>query len=253
MDSEYYKEYYILERNHWWFKARMDILRSLIKFHIATISDQKISILNSGIATGATSQMLNEFGLVTSLEYDSNCCQFIREHVGLDVIEGSLTALPFENESFDLVCAFDVLEHIENHDQAVKEMQRVLKPGGHLYVTVPAYQFLWSEHDVINHHFRRYTRTNLTQLFQNNTRLIKVRTSYFNTFLFLPAFIARMISNIFGAFIKSKKVKSDFERFKPNSLSNRFFENIFSSELHCFKLKFNFPFGVSLYSIYKKG
>lgn len=252
MDSEYYKEYYILERNHWWFKARMNILRSLIKFHVATNSDQKISILNSGIATGATSQMLTEFGFVTSLEYDSDCCQFVREHVGLDVTEGSLTTLPFENEYFDLVCAFDVLEHIENHDQALKEMQRVLKPGGHLFVTVPAYQFLWSEHDVINHHFRRYTRTNITQLFQKNTKLTKVRTSYFNTFLFLPAFIARMISNIFGAFIKSKKVKSDFERFKANSISNSFFFKVFSGERLLFKLNLNFPFGVSIFSIYKK-
>jgi len=126
MEAHYYKEYYKLEKEHWWFRARLDILRSLISSKI--YQGEPLKILNAGVATGATSKMLETFGNVTSLEYDENCCDFLRNELGMEVIQGSLTDLPFDDSSFDLVCAFDVIEHINEDTKAVEEIRRMLKP-----------------------------------------------------------------------------------------------------------------------------
>ena len=92
MDKKFYQEYYTLEREGWWFKARLSILES----HCKKLKiDSKISILNVGAATGATSEMLSKFGEVTSLEYDKYCCEFLKEKTGIEAINASLTELPF--------------------------------------------------------------------------------------------------------------------------------------------------------------
>ena len=244
MNKLYYKEYYQLERSHWWFKARLEILESLLKSKILRSNTQKLKILNAGVATGATTTMLEKYGMVTSLEYDKNCCTFLEHELKIEVVNASLTDLPFEDDSFDLVCAFDVIEHIEDDALAVKEIYRVLKKQGLVYLTVPAFHFLWSHHDVVNHHFRRYTLKGfLNLIFLENFEI--VYKSYFNTFLFLPVFLARRI----GKFLKTNTDKessgSDFEKFKANSLVNRFLFYLFKTEQLFLTKNINFPFGVS--------
>src|SRR5690606_6783902 len=123
-----------------------------------------------------------EFGKVTSLEYDADCCAFTREKTGLEIIQGSVLELPFADNSFDLVCAFDIIEHVENDQKAVEEMLRVLKPGGSICVTVPAFMSLWTKHDDINLHFRRYRKEGLESLF-NKAKGGIGQCFYFNSFL----------------------------------------------------------------------
>ena len=155
MDKKFYQEYYTLEREGWWFKARLSILESYCK-DLAV--NTNIKILNVGAATGATSEMLSRYGEVTSLEYDKFCCEFLKVKTGIEAINASLTELPFKNNTYDLICAFDVIEHIEDHEKALDEIYRVLRPHGKYFLTVPAFQSLWSNHDVVNHHYRRYTK-----------------------------------------------------------------------------------------------
>lgn len=246
MDKNYFKDYYILERNHWWFKARLEILEELVSKFFEKTKTEPPKILNAGVATGATSFMLEKFGKVTSLEYDQACCEFLRETVNLEVTQGSLTALPYNDHSFDMVCAFDVIEHIEDDVTAVSEIKRVLKPNGKIFLTVPAYMFLWSEHDVINHHFRRYTSANFSSLIQKADLNIAYK-SYFNFLLFLPIAAARTASNFLQKFKKkgNKKI-SDFQKFKTEGLVDKLFYKIFKSEKGLIKRKFRLPFGVSL-------
>jgi len=134
MDREYYKEYYDLERNHWWFKVRasiiMDHLKKIIPSHI------NLKILNNGAATGASSMMLKSIGEVTSVEYDKETADLTSKKLGIPIISASITDLPFKNELFDLVCAFDVIEHVEDDISAVNELKRVCKPGGIVCLTV---------------------------------------------------------------------------------------------------------------------
>jgi SAM-dependent methyltransferase len=249
MEKSYYKKYYHLERGHWWFKARGEILMN----HLDTVFQGRtdLKILNVGVATGHTSELLSRFGKVTSVEYDIDCFNFVRENVKIDIVNASILDLPFDENQFDLVCAFDVIEHVENDTKAVAEMRRVCKKGGVLSVTVPAFMFLWSEHDVVNHHFRRYTAKILRGLFEQKDE--PVFHSYFNFWLFFPIAFFRLLMN----FIKGNKkiapeeAQSDFESFN-NGIVNSIFYRIFKSENLFLKNKVHFPVGVSLLSTWRK-
>jgi ubiquinone/menaquinone biosynthesis C-methylase UbiE len=253
MQQDYYKEYYDLERKHWWFIAREKIISNHIKKLIADkkLNTQNLKILNVGCGTGRSSQYLSEFGEVVSVEYDKHCCEFAAEKTGLEIINGSITELPFEDNSFDLVCAFDVIEHVEDDQLAVSEMKRVAKSSGIVFITIPAFMSLWSHHDVINHHFRRYKLAQIVALFNKVADGNKLFTSYFNFFLFIPIYITRIVSN----WIKSGQNRpgsgSDFETFKPGIMADLLYKlMLFESKFINRNIKL--PFGVSLLYIWNK-
>lgn len=249
MDKAYFKQYYSLEREHWWFKARIKILASILENNL--VNEKPIKILNVGVATGATSEMLQQFGEVTSIEYDEDCCKFINQQCNLNVIQGSITTLNFANQSFDVVCAFDVIEHVEDDATAAKELERVCAPNGYIFVTTPAYQFLWSEHDVVNHHFKRYTLTGFRSLFSLGS-LSNIKTTYFNFFLFLPIAIIRILLWPFQKrkIATSTQQETDATRFTPGIL-NKLLYRLFLFEKVLLN-KFSLPFGVSILLLLKK-
>ena len=242
MDKQYYKDYYTLEKKHWWFTARKEILEDLIRRKINPTSPLKI--LNIGTATGAGTLMLQEFGEVTSIEYDEDCCKFLNEQLQITTHQGSITELDFENEQFDLVCAFDVIEHVDDDCLAASEMLRVCKNEGYVFATVPAFMLLWSEHDVVNHHFRRYKIKEFRNLYKVDDSKI-IFKSYFNFFFFIPIAIIRILLWPFQKNkLKTTDAKSDFSRFNAEGILNKFFFKIFLLEKTLLKF-FNFPFGVS--------
>lgn len=247
MNKQYYLEYFELERHNWWFRVRESIIKDILTRFVGC--GQPLKILNIGAATGRTSEMLAAFGDVTSIEYDKDCCEFVRAKTGLPVINASILELPFPEQSFDLVCAFDVIEHVEDDSTAVLEMERVCKRAGYVYVTVPAFKVLWSHHDVVNQHFRRYTLTNLSRLFKD-LEGSNVFKSYFNSVLFLPIFGFRVLSNLFGN--KNRKGSgSDFSVMNGQRWINRFLFKVFSIERPLLKFM-RFPAGVSIIFLWKK-
>ena len=253
MQHDYYKEYYDLERQHWWFVAREKIisnyLKKLIKENQLNINDLKI--LNVGCGPGRSSQYLSEFGNVVSVEYDKYCCEFASEKTGLEIIHGSITELPFEDQSFDLVCAFDVIEHVENDQLAVSEMKRVVKKEGIIFITVPTFMSLWSHHDVINHHFRRYKLKQVENLFKKEKDGNKIFASYFNFFLFPPIYFVRKLSNLLKSGKNRSGSGSDFEAFKPGITNDLLFK-IMNFESKFINRNIKLPFGVSLLYTWKK-
>jgi len=259
MDKSYYQQYFVQERSHWWFKARAHLLTQQIAKNIALPESNSCNILNAGVATGATSDMLNIFGKVTSLEYDEDCCNFLRNSLGMEVTQGSLTELPYPDNTFDLVCSFDVIEHIKEHDLAVSEIRRVLKPGGYYFLTVPAFEWLWSKHDEVNHHERRYTLPQLTSLIKSEGLEVAF-SSYFNFLLSPPIFLLRM-GNIFNGKRKRQSnhenkqendAKSDFDTYSFTNFLSPFLYHIFKSEKYILNRKIKLPFGVSLMAFGKK-
>jgi SAM-dependent methyltransferase len=209
-------------------------------------------ILNIGCATGRSSEALSEFGEVVSLEYDQECCDFAREKTGLNIINGSILELPFENESFDLVCCFDVIEHIEDDRKGTEEMVRVAKKDGIVFISVPAFMSLWSDHDVVNHHFRRYLLKDLDTLFKNKNGSL-IHKTYFNTLLFPAISMVRHVSRFFKSASSSpKSLKSDFEMNEVNSPLNYVPYLLFSTEKFFLNLGFRFPFGVSIFYMWRK-
>jgi SAM-dependent methyltransferase len=246
MDKEYFKEYFYNERNHWWFLVREKIIGyELTKLLKEKDFNRTIKILNVGCATGRTSEFLEKFGEVISLEYDEDCYNFVKEKLNINIVNGSVLDLPFENEIFDVVCAFDIIEHVHDDLKAAEEMNRVLKNNGNLILTVPAFNFLWSEHDEINFHFRRYTKKTLL----NTLNVFKLnKTYFFNSILFIPIAIVRLLSRF-----KSKKLenKSDFKRFN-SSLISKILYFIFHIDLFLIKKKIKPMFGTSIFLIASK-
>lgn len=246
MDPSYYREYYDNERRHWWFRGRERILKGQVERLLAAgMISRAPRILNIGAATGRSSEWLGEFGPVSSLEYDRDCCEMTRARTGLDIVHGSILALPFADSGFDLVCAFDVIEHVGDDRLAVAEMQRVTRSGGIVFVTVPAYNWLWSEHDDVNHHHRRYTRRSLLSLFSH---LPVEFLSGFNSLLFPPIAGHRLLRRLFSVKLLNKdydrRPRSDF-RSTDGRLAGML-EAVFRSERLWLNRGLPCPFGVSI-------
>lgn len=249
MDKLYYKEYDKLEREHWWFRARLEILELFTRKLISKLKNNP-KVLNAGAGTGATSVMLKKYGNVSSLEYDKDCAEYLSEILDENVLNNSLTDLPFDQQSFDLVCAFDVIEHIENHEKAIKESNRVLSKDGYIFLTVPAFNILWSRHDDINHHFRRYRLSELERILKENGFEIEY-CSYFNFFLFPLVFLFRTFSKLLPNKKSDGSTGSDFEKFNFRFL-NKLLYTFFISESALLNREMKLPFGVSAMIIGKK-
>jgi len=251
MDQSYFKEYYQLERVNWWFTIRRKILAERIGSLLN--HPAQLQSLNIGAATGTTSDMLTEFGSVMSVEFDEACCDFTKTFLSTPIIQGSILELPFKNESYDLVTAFDVIEHVEDDVSSINEMYRVCKPGGYIVITVPAYQFLWGQHDVINQHFRRYTLTQLLNLLDKKDGSIIYKT-YFNSILFIPISIFRLAAKGWRKILGKKEngTNSDHDILGTDGFFNNILSGIFKIDYYLLKWGFRFPAGVSILVFFKK-
>lgn len=191
MEQEYYAEYEELQRHHWWFVGRRRILAAVL----TDLADGQPRILDFGAGTGTNVALLERFGKVTAVDGDREAVERATRqgHTALHVPDGS--PLPFPDGAFDLVCAFDVLEHIRDDVAAMAELRRVLRPGGHLLVTVPAFQALWGDQDEISHHERRYRAPQLRERLAAAGLEVR-RTTYFNTILFPPIAAVRLVRRL---------------------------------------------------------
>lgn len=244
MDKHYYRQYYWFEREHWWFKAREAILKAYIENNIAPYN-HSLKILNVGAATGRSTEWLSELGHVTSLEYDKDCIDFVRDKIPFGIDHGSILELPYASSQFDCVCAFDVIEHVEDDGLAVKELLRVCKNGGSVLISVPAHMHLWSRHDVINHHFRRYEKSQLIDLFQRQEEGQLVFSSYFNSRLYSLVWLARTLGSFKDRIRNPKSIQSDFDSF-PVGIFNNFLFRIMAGERKRLSQKYKFSSGVSI-------
>ncbi len=255
MEKNYYRKYYDYERKHWWFITRNNLLMQIIEKNIIT-EDKKLKILNVGAGTGFTSELLSKYGEVTSVEYENSCVEFVNANTSLHLTEGSILDLQFEDNTFDLVCAFDVVEHVEDDVKAASEMIRVAKKDGYVFISVPAFQSLWSKHDEINHHYRRYKKEQILSLFLKSNKLQNIYHTYFNSLLFIPIYAVRKLNNVKEK-IAGNKAKSlsesstDFD-MAGGGFSSKILKWLFSRELFIVRKKQSLPFGVSFTLLAKK-
>jgi SAM-dependent methyltransferase len=190
MREETYEVFYQLDLTHWFPCGRRKILRTLID----RFAHKPRRIADIGCGTGANLEAFAEIAPVTGVDFSVQAIRYCRQRGFLATAVAAMPNLPF-GESFDLVCAIDVIEHIEDDARAVRELLRICRPGGVLLVTVPAYQWLWSDHDDANQHKRRYTRAQLRRLFSSLPVDI-LKLTHFNLFLSGPIILLRLLRKL---------------------------------------------------------
>jgi len=163
MERVVYDQMAALDQRHWWYRARREVLAALIRR--AAPPPPGARLLEIGCGTGHNLTMLAEFGAVDALELDDQARGVAEQRLGRPVMRAPLPALDGVAEGqYDLIGAFDVIEHIDDDGAAIASIAARLKPGGKLVMTVPAHAWMWSAHDVVNHHRRRYSKAELKRL-----------------------------------------------------------------------------------------
>ena len=196
-------------------------------------------------AAGATWSSSRRHGTVTGVELSDTSAELARERGAGEVIEGSVLEMPFEAGSFELAASLDVIEHLDDDLAALRELRRVVAPGGTLLITVPAYQWLWSGHDEINHHHRRYTRRTLQQVGEQ-AGWQQVRTTYFNSLLLPAAILLRVLDRF-----SRKTTESSLDLWVPPPPVNWLLERPLALEAAMIGRGGRIPAGLSLLAVFR--
>ena len=232
-----YQQMYDLETFYWWFIARRKLIREIVADHVSR--PEETTILDVGCGTGLNQEMLAQFGRVFGTDSSEEALRFSRQRDVENLVLSDAEALQFADETFELVTALDVLEHVDDDLKALAEIWRVMKPGALLVVTVPAYGFLWSEHDEALHHHRRYAAHELRNKLVNAGFEVE-RSTYFISLLFFPILFMRIVQNL-----RKKSLRpSTSHVILPKWLNGALVKVL---DLERWFLRFaNLPFGVSI-------
>jgi len=222
MDRIVYDRMAAHDSTHWWYRARRDILADYLKRYGKLPKLAKI--LEIGCGTGHNLPMLAQFGEVDAIEIDPAARAIASQRLGKPVGDAPLPMLPgIERGYYDLIAVLDVVEHIEDDIAALRAMGDCLAPGGKILIAVPAHQWMWSAHDVVNHHHRRYSKASLDAAI-TKAGLKHSGLRWFNSLLFPLAAASRLAGRITG--------KDDSDDSPPPGPVNALFERIFRIERH---------------------
>jgi SAM-dependent methyltransferase len=242
MERSVYQRLDQLEGNHWWFVARRKIINAVISRFAP--AKRELRVLEAGCGTGGNLAMLSRFGKLEAFELDAEARAIAESKMPIKVKPGILPdGIPFKAGSFDVVTAFDVIEHVEQDVESLHKLGEQLTPDGRLFMTVPALPWLWSKHDETHHHFRRYTKASLNETLRK-AGLEPVRISYFNTFLFPLIAGLRLVRKVLG-------ITETADDAMPGPAANGLLKAIFSAESSLVG-RVPLPIGVSLMAVAKR-
>ena len=194
MDKTLYELESHVKQSHWWFVGRRRLFSRLI--HSLKL-DSASSILDVGCSTGTNLRMLTNSGFLNVIGFDRNplTLNYVAAEDCTSLVIGDVCDLPFDDKSFSLILATDIIEHVDDDKRAVEEMFRVLKTGGFMLISVPTFPSLWGPQDNLSHHKRRYRLAELLSLFNRDESEI-LSNFYFNFLLFIPILIVRKFLNL---------------------------------------------------------
>jgi ubiquinone/menaquinone biosynthesis C-methylase UbiE len=237
-----YEVMFDVEDDHWWFVGRRAIV--LAQIEEALLPSPARRILDIGCGTGATMDHLKRLGEVQGIDLSHIPLNFSRRRGHDRVLCANATELPFANDSFDLVTALDVIEHLDDDVKGLSEIRRVLKSDAPAIIFVPAFQALWGPNDDQSGHKRRYRINQLRESIETAGLKIE-RTSYANIAMFLPIWVGRKMLTFFGQ-------NDQAENRINHPLLNKLLSQIFSSEAEWLR-RHTLPFGVSIVCVARKG
>jgi SAM-dependent methyltransferase len=238
MQQHTYSIMYEVEGTHWWFAGRRRILESFLEriVHDLNIKDRPPRILDVGCGTGANLEMLSRFGEAEGVDVSADALAFCHAR-GIERVRlGAAEKLPYEDGSFDLVTALDVVEHLDDDAAGLSEMRRVLRSQGRALLFVPAFMFLWGVQDDISHHRRRYRLPQLLQTVRAAGFEIE-RATYANITFFAPILLGR-------ALMRATRLRPASENNITISSLNGVLGRVLGAESRLLR-RLNLPFGVS--------
>jgi len=238
MERAVYDRMHALEGEHWWFSGRRAVLAAVIE-RIARPPEGG-RILEAGCGTGGNLDLLSRYGAVDAFEPDAGAGRLAAERSGLEIVQAGLPELEgFSGADYDLIGMFDVLEHVEDDRAALEALRTRLKPGGKLLLSVPAFAWLWSAHDVEHHHFRRYAPRELRERAQAAGFSVEAMSA-FNTWLFPPIVAVRLAKGLAGA-------EGSDDAMPPRPI-NHMLASVFASEAHLAG-RLSLPVGTSIWAV----
>jgi SAM-dependent methyltransferase len=247
MEETAYRQFIELEENHFWFVGRRRIFFHLLDRELSSVGS--VRVLDVGCGAGGMLTPLSRYGEVSGIDTSPELVELCRAR-GFDRVNvGSAYDLPAEAGSLDLITLFDTIEHVPDDDRVLGECRRALAPGGLLFVSVPAYQFLYANNDRVAHHQRRYTASQLRRKLAG-AGFGSPRITYFNTLLFpliLPAVLAKKVHERFV----DPAERTNLSHRVPAAL-NRALAATMGSERHLLS-RLDFPFGHSIIAIARAG
>lgn len=243
MEPEEYARMFELEDHYWWFRGRRAlVLRLLRHYRIWCAGDR---ILDVGCGTGATLAALSAVAAPVGLDTSMTALRFCRSRDPLPLVEARSIEIPFRDGSFHAVLALDLMEHVEDDGGTLRELERVCRPGGIVLITVPAFGFLWSEHDEALHHLRRYRARDIRDRMRE-AGIEVLNLSYVVSFLFLPIALYRLAGRLVGS---RGKPETTLKRV-PGPV-NQLLYWVLRLEAHLVPT-LRFPFGVSIVCVGRK-
>lgn len=243
------QEYYLmhkLQNKHWWFLGKKKIFLYFWNRYVGQTTNKNIRILDIGCGDGSYINSINQQGFKNTTGIDfapeaiNFCLQDHLKNIKMVDIENGLGFI--KDQSYEVVLMLDSLEHIENDQLTLSEVNRVLKPGGLCFINVPAYPFLWSYHDKYLHHKRRYLKSQLTQKACRQGLGIK-KITYTNIFILPIVVVIRIIKRLTNSHAS--------DTIKTNPFLNSFLKSLYGAEIALLKLS-SLPAGLSLFAILQK-
>ena len=236
MKEHTYPIMFRVEQSHWWYTGRRKILTDFVADICRRVTDRRPRILDVGCGTGANLLMLSQFGDAEGVDISENALAFCRERGLANVKLGAAEKLPYDDGTFDLVTALDVVEHLDDDLGGLSEMRRVLRPGGRVLLFVPTFMFLWGVQDDVSNHRRRYRLPELRRVLEQAGFEVE-RTTYANITFFLPILLVRKLMQVTG-------IKAESENNITVSSLNGVLGKILGAESAVLRYM-NIPFGVS--------
>jgi ubiquinone/menaquinone biosynthesis C-methylase UbiE len=243
MKTRQYQELYDLEQTYWWFVGRRLLARQMVQRYAGR---KGLYLLDAGCGTGGTLSRLAGLGDLFGFDYSEYALGFCQQRGFSLLVAGDLTALPYADNSFDVLLSCDVLEHLDDDRGGLAEMVRVLKPGGSVVLTLPAHQSLWSEHDEALAHRRRYSARQLRGILQE-AGLRVAKLSPVVTVAFAPILLFRLLQRLRPR--RADQPQTDL-RVLPRPLNDLLVNEL---RLENWLLRFvNLPVGTSLVAVATK-
>jgi SAM-dependent methyltransferase len=248
LNVEEYEKMYSLEGSYWWFQGRMRLIQSVLKTFLPE-PPRPGRVLDVGCGTGLMMQEVKGWR-PTGVDFSMLALQFCRDRGLANLAHADVVNLPFQDGSLDLILALDMMEHVERDDLLIREFNRVLRPGGCIMATVPAHPYLWSDHDVALHHFRRYTWSSMRSLLKS-AKFRPIKFSYGICLVHPLIVVFRMLQRLWQRSTGVDNPQPKTHLIALPSIVNSFLIGLLRIEARLIRVM-NLPFGTSLVVLARK-